>query len=348
MAYSFHLNMERIPVQLLIVFLICTFIGLFLAAITFDTEINSLKINLGISYCIGFSSWLFETVLFRSGFIRTFMPRIMIAVILGSIVGGYIGSTLFLSEMEQQLNMDEQYVRIIILGLFFSGFAFYLIYSQLSLYQRREQLADEKRKRAEQQQLLIQSQLQNLQAQIEPHFLFNTLANIHSRIESNPKDARIMLEHLTQLIRARLNNHNEKQHLEEEISIVEHYLAIQSLRLGDRLKYQLTLPNDLKQIVIPPLLIQPLVENAITHGIEPMVEGGKVTMVIKVVEKKIKIIVSDNGVGFGNSRRQGTGLALKNIKSRLETIYGNNASLELTENSVGESEAIITIPIAGE
>jgi sensor histidine kinase YesM len=345
MAFDIRSRLESIPVQLLAVFIICTFIGLFLSAITYGSDWDNLTINLGISYCIGFTSWFFESLLERLQWIKLFIMRVVISVTLGAVVGGYIGSEIFLSGMEHQINMDEQYTRIIILGLFFSGFAFYVIYSQISLYQRREQLANEQHKMALQHQLLTQSRLQNLQAQIEPHFLFNTLANIHSRIESSPKDARVMLEHLTQLLRSRLNSAGDQSSLAEEVSIVEHYLAIQSLRLGERLEYQISISNELNDIAIPPLLIQPLVENAITHGIEPMVEGGKVTIVVRTDQDMLIISVTDNGVGFGNSDRHGSGLALKNIKSRLETLYGNGASLDLTENSAGESEAIITIPL---
>ncbi len=345
MEFNFNERLNALSVQLLSVFVICTFIGLFLSAITYGSEEDNLFINLGVSYCIGYSSWLFESILDRTQWIQSFLLRIIMAIVLGSVIGGYLGNVIFLSDMENHIDMEGQYIRIIILGLFFSGFAFYIIYSQISLYQRREQLADERRKIAEQEQLLAQSRLVNLQAQIEPHFLFNTMANIHSRIESSPNDAKVMLEHLTQLLRARINNDQQFSHVAEEVSVIEHYLAIQSLRLGERLSYQITVAQGVEKSEIPPLIIQPLVENAITHGIEQSVKGGRVSIVISSDADQLIITVSDNGVGIGNSERQGAGIALNNIRQRLHALYGNNAMLTLTDNNAGETEAKISIPM---
>ena len=132
-------------------------------------------------------------------------------------------------------------------------------------------------KAAELERGRVEAQLRLLQAQIEPHFLFNTLANLDALIATDPARARLMLGHLNDYLRATLAAaRKERNSLEEEFALLRNYLEVLAIRMGARLKYELALPEALAALQVPPMLLQPLVENALKHGLEPKVEGGSV------------------------------------------------------------------------
>lgn len=183
--------------------------------------------------------------------------------------------------------------------------------------------------------LLAEARLRALQAQIEPHFLYNTLANVVSLIEVHPARARHMLERFIDYLRASLAaSRQERATLGAEADMIGAYLDVLGVRMGERLRYRIEVPDSLRSAAIAPMLLQPLVENAIAHGLEPKVEGGEIAVRARTQEGQLVLEVSDTGVGLTGtvSRKAGGGVGLSNLRDRLRTMYGAGASVQLLEN----------------
>jgi signal transduction histidine kinase len=191
------------------------------------------------------------------------------------------------------------------------------------------------------QQQMTEAQLRLLQAQIEPHFLFNTLANVQGLIDYEPALAKRMLDAFTDYLRASLLQMREQNvSLGQELDLVQSYLTVMQCRMGDRLHWQLDLSVELRDAQIPPLLLQPLIENAIHHGLEPKVAGGQLVLRARIEDHMLCIEIEDDGIGLIAAQerpRRGNGVALRNIRERLQAAYGAQASLLLMmgANQVG-------------
>ncbi|CED57442.1 two component transcriptional regulator [Aliivibrio wodanis] len=235
---------------------------------------------------------------------------------------------------------------VVLLGLIFSIICFYYFHTNEQKLLAEQELEVAKRKQSEQEKALVLSQLSQLQSQIEPHFLFNTLANISALIELDSNKAKLMLEKLTDLLRGTLKTSRKPLiSLEQESELLSAYLAIQQIRLGDRLNYDID--NQLTDsLSLPPLLIQPLVENAITHGIEPKASGGQIKVQFNQLDDVFKATISDNGLGLNStSYTAGNGMSLNNIKQRLHDLFEGKASLTIAENKQGGVTAELSIPM---
>ncbi len=185
-----------------------------------------------------------------------------------------------------------------------------------------------------------EARLALLQAQIEPHFLFNTLANVLSLIDQDAPRAKAMLESFIDYLRGALGQMREGQtSVASELALAEAYLALMAVRMADRLRYRIDSTAEARAAQLPPLLLQPLVENAIHHGLEPKVEGGTVLVRAELIDGHLRITVQDDGLGEQAARRpgarRGTGLALANLRERLATRYGSAASLQLQPQQPG-------------
>lgn len=193
----------------------------------------------------------------------------------------------------------------------------------------------------------MEAQLRLLQAQIEPHFLFNTLANVQSLIDRDAPRAKLMLETFTDFLRASPDQlRNTESTLATELAMTGSYLSLLQIRMEDRLRFEIDASDEALAAILPTLLLQPLVENAIQHGLEPKVEGGRVRIRARVVDGRLDIRVEDDGLGLASarrSRRQGNGMALSNIRERLHTRYGAGAALTLTPQAVG-MQALLSLP----
>ncbi len=193
----------------------------------------------------------------------------------------------------------------------------------------REQLMASERGAAE-------ARLKLLQAQIEPHFLFNTLANLQALIDVDPKRAQHMLRNLDGYLRATLaTTRNDRDTLAGEFALLESYLEILAIRMGSRLAFELDLPQGLSNARLPPMLLQPLVENTIRHGLEPKVEGGKVSVTAREEGKRLVLVVQDSGSGLGKGSAGGTGVGLTHAKERLAAVYADAASMEIADSPGG-------------
>ncbi|WP_210444669.1 sensor histidine kinase, partial [Vibrio crassostreae] len=236
---------------------------------------------------------------------------------------------------------------VVLLGVIFCSVCYYYFYTREQQLRADNELEVAKRRQADQEKVVVLSQLKQLQSQIEPHFLFNTLATINVLIESDSVKAKLMLEKLTDLLRVTLkNSRTEQSTIAQEVDLLDAYLNIQKIRLGDRLVYSIETNDISDQQVIPPFLIQPLVENALTHGIEPKASGGEVNIRIAQQTDQIKIEVSDSGAGLKTpSIAAGHGVGLSNIRQRIDTLYGDKASLTITEQAEGGVVSTILLPL---
>jgi len=177
-----------------------------------------------------------------------------------------------------------------------------------------------------------EAQLRLLQAQIEPHFLFNTLANVQALIDHEPAKAKQMLTAFTDYLRAGLSGlRRDAGPLADELALAEAYLRVQQSRMEDRLHYVIEADEKVRAALLPPLLLQPLVENAVQHGLEPALAGGTVRVRARIDGDEIVIEVHDDGLGPEAPRRRppGNGVALANIRERLAQRYGDAARLEI-------------------
>ena len=173
--------------------------------------------------------------------------------------------------------------------------------------------------------------------------LFNTLANLRALIGTDPAAATAMLDHLNAYLRATLNASRTSAHpLQTEFDRVRDYLELLKVRMGPRLGYTLELPAALASVPVPPLLLQPLVENAIKHGLEPKIEGGSITVRASHRGGELKLEVSDSGVGLTDGSQPNDGFGLTQVRERLATIYGTRGTLVLTPGpGVGATASLV-------
>ena len=188
------------------------------------------------------------------------------------------------------------------------------------------------------------ARLNLLQAQVEPHFLYNTLANAQVLARTDPPRAEQMLGHLIQYLRRSLPREQDgPSTLGEELERVGAYLEILKIRMGSRLAVQVHVPEELKSVPLPSMMLQTLVENAIKHGLEPKPGGGTIWILARRMDDQVTVTVADDGLGFdGNS--SGTGIGLKNLRERLRLTYGERASFALVSNFPSGAAATLTLP----
>ncbi|WP_036803438.1 sensor histidine kinase [Photobacterium profundum] len=306
---------------------------------------NSLLKHLIISFGFGYSA-IFSAKLIHLVFPSISRQREIICTLSFSMVFGTLNAQYWVNDFLGG-NGWNNLKPVILLGLIFTGFCYYFFYSKEQKLIADKELETLKRKQTEQEKVLLVSQLKQLQSQIEPHFLFNTLATISVLIETDSNKAKLMLEKLTELLRATLNN-TRHQHttVEQEVSLVEAYLQIQQIRLGERLNYVINIDGITSTQELPPLLIQPLIENALTHGIEPIAKGGKVTLDIVNIGKTMQISVTDNGAGFSPTpHAAGHGLGLENIRQRIDMLFDGKASISIKEHQAGGVISTLILPI---
>jgi hypothetical protein len=204
---------------------------------------------------------------------------------------------------------------------------------------------------------VVEARMAAMQAQVEPHFLFNTLASIDHLIETDPARASVMQKNLIALLRASMPTMREangsgggknagsgERDLGRELAVIRPYLEILKVRMEERLATSIQVPDGLLSAAFPPMMIQTLVENAIKHGLEPKPEGGSLRLVAEIVHGKLQVTVADTGLGFGKAATAGTGVGLANIRERLQLLYGSKASLTVAENQPSGTVVTVTVP----
>ena len=321
-------------------------ISLFLTLIDDKTTFAS---NLIISNCIGLSIWLCSGALSYFTDHQISWPiRMLLSLPIGVIVGfklaAVFGAYDVIQVLMQQPHLAWRWVAISVF-ISCSAMAFFIVLFHAQRY--KAELETERRLAAEAQQGETAAQLAMLQAQIEPHFLFNTLANLRSLMCDDPQLALAMLDHLNDYLRASLKRTRmAKTSLHDELELVSALLAINQIRLGERLHYQIDIMEACRRAILPPLLLQPLVENALKHGIEPAIAGGHIHIVGEIIGSQLCIRVIDSGLGLKEHGEHGIGLA--NVRARLASLYGDQGELALYPNSPHGVIAELKLPFQTE
>ncbi len=193
---------------------------------------------------------------------------------------------------------------------------------------------------------MMEARLQVMRAQIEPHFLFNTLANVKRLCQTDVAGGVAMLDNLIRYLRAALPRIREEQStLGQEGELVQAYLAVLKIRMGARLRFAVEIPPALASHPFPPMILLTLAENAIKHGLTPSSSGGMITVRAEAVDSRLHIRMADNGVGFGAAATGGTGVGLANTRARLAALHGPSAELSFLANEPTGVVAMIEVPL---
>ncbi|MBM3117776.1 sensor histidine kinase [Jeongeupia naejangsanensis] len=307
---------------------------------------GSLFDNVVIANAIGASIWALYELAGAFG-----LPKVLshvVATPLG-LWSGFKLATLFgVHDVTAQLTDPLGNWRLFASCLLLAGTATLVIVLYFRAARDRAALAAEQRRAAELHQAETAAQLALLQAQIEPHFLFNTLANVRSLIAADPPLAQTMLDHLNGYLRASLGRtRRPRARLADELQIVEPLLAIAAIRLQARLRYRIDVAETLRDALLPPLLLQPLVENALEHGIEAAVDGGEIVVSARNNDGLLTLTVRDTGLGL-NAEGNGDGIGLANVRQRLASLYGEQGRLALYPNPPRGVIAELTLPLQRE
>ena len=257
-------------------------------------------------------------------------------------------------EIESALEGEIRKVRTIRIGSFLPQLAMLLIVASMVIkivYAGRVKaevkaaVAQETADAESLKRQVVEARMAAMQAQIEPHFLFNTLASIDHLIEVDPPRASKMQKNLISLLRASMPALREGgSGLGRELAVVRPYLEILKVRMEDRLQTEVNVSEGLQSAEFPPMMLQSLVENAIKHGLEPKPEGGRLTVAAEIVHGKLEVSVADTGVGFGRAATAGTGVGLANIRERLKLLYGKAAEVRIAENAPSGTRVTIVVP----
>lgn len=312
-------------------------------------------INLLVSACIGTIAFVIidgARLAFWGQAVRphwlAFAALIAVGVPVGQIGGARLAGWLLGRELTSLHTLGSgRTTGMLVFTLLATG-AVTLFFASRDRVARAEAAAAEERARAEAvERQALQAQLQLLQAQIEPHMLFNTLANLQGLIALDPERAQQMLDQLIQYLRATLSSSRaQSTTLAQEFALLHAYLGLMSVRMGARLTYAFDLPDALRGVEIPPMLLQPLVENAIAHGLEPTIDGGHVHVSARREGMLLTLCIQDNGRGLdAGPGKAGTSLGLANTRARLDVLFGGRSAVTLRAADGGGALACIAIPL---
>jgi signal transduction histidine kinase len=320
--------------------------------VTLFCALAAAVVTLASPSLVGFLRWLFitesigvtavtiGTLLSRLPRLRGLTPRAAHLVIGGLAIplGYVIGSSLAYTALGEPLPIFQPEPRRIVALVATGLAALFIVY----LDAMRQRIENEAAARGAAERLAAESQLRLLRAQLEPHMLFNTLANLRSLVESDPKLAQAMIDRIILYLRSALAaSREEAVTLRQEFAQLSAYLEIMALRMGARLSCRFSLPEGLEDLPVPPMLLQPLVENAIKHGVEPKIGPSEIRIEARRNGAAVEIAVTDTGLGFqGDS--QGYGLA--HVRQRLAAFYGGLAKLTLEPNAPEGVRATVRIP----
>jgi len=307
----------------------------------------SLSYSLGFCNCAG-CFWSLFVIPFtrfpKPAAAMSMLMRVVLALVLGAVSGSFVFAILTGTAPAALLGKDVDILtHMILLNLVFGAFLVFFYTSRERVSEAKRLILEEKIRNLNGRNIAIETELKVLQAQIEPHFLFNTLSNIISLIDTDPHKAKAMIEHFCLFLRGCLHlARNRAVPISQEMEIIRNYLDIHRVRMGNRLSYKIDIPDSLLECQIPPLLIQPLVENSIKHGLEPKLEGGEVAIKGEIEGNIIRITVTDSGIGIIENAT-GTGIGLDNIGKRIQMLCNESGRLILEENSPSGVKAIVEV-----
>jgi two-component sensor histidine kinase len=264
----------------------------------------------------------------------------VVSIPVGYVLGRGIASALFGMPVLLPLSISPVALLVVFTTVLASLVAVHLI-------TQRDRLEAE-RLRAENAIVRAASaRLQLLQQQIEPHMLFNTLANVHALIDDEPTRAQQLLEALSEMLHASMQTGEQASvTLQQEFNLLEQYLKVMAIRMGARLRYTLVLPPDLATLRLPPLTVQPLVENAVKHGLDAQLKGGSVHVAARREGGRVIVEVIDDGQGLQVDEPFAAGrIGLPNLRKRLGLAFGDTASLALADNPPHGARATLAFPV---
>ncbi len=265
----------------------------------------------------------------------SFLQAQLLAVVVGAGAGTVISGLIIGRSLQQMFTVEPMLFGMVIFTSV--GIGIGAVTAIVLVYRGRAARADADTAQAEAarhelEKQVLEARLKLMQAQIEPHFLFNTLATVQHLTEANPPLASKTLESLITYLRAALPQMREDATtLGREAAMASAYLEIQAVRMGSRLTYTVDVPDTLARESFPPMMLLTLIENAIKHGIDPLPQGGHIHVGAKINGDQLELSVADNGQGLSTSA--GIGVGLTNIRERLATIFGKKAKLLIEENS---------------
>jgi len=323
--------------------IVCVITGLAAASWSEDPRpfwhplVTFLLCGLSIAYCVNVAvPW--ESP--RGG-----LSRLLLAVGVGAIIGVLLTIAVKGYTLDYIIGNKSVFVGTLF-GAFFAG----LFVSLFFLLKHREARATEALHKAETERHLLskhaaESELKLMQAQVEPHFLFNTLASVQFLTETDPPQASRMLGHLLSYLRAALPQlRRASTTLGQELELAEAYLNILRMRMGPRLDFAVDVPDALRVHPFPPVLLISVVENAVTHGLEPQADGGRVTIAARRDADRLIVTVTDTGSGLSGNSQPGQGVGLANVRERLSALYGARGRFALEESAPRGAMATIEVP----
>jgi sensor histidine kinase YesM len=271
--------------------------------------------------------------------------------IIGAVVGGIAAKLAFAGDLQSVIAQFVTAAPQILIGGLVTGLVYAVLMVSIIQYRRGQlqrnnadlaRLAQQERMRRQ----LADARLKLMQAQVEPHFLFNTLASVQHLAQPQAPEAAQLTAQLITFLRAGLASLREDTTtLAREFKAIEAYLIIMQTRMRDRLAFELDLPEALNEISMPPAMLISLVENAIKHGLEPSPDGGKICVTARLENARLRLTVSDTGSGIAqNAATAGGGVGLDNIRQRLRALFAQNARLIVAENVPHGFIAVIDMP----
>jgi two-component system, LytTR family, sensor kinase len=283
--------------------------------------------------------------------LRWLVPQVLLAIVLVSgniLLSGFAAALLRVAPWSQA--MGARLAVSVLDGAFLWSLLVYCLIIGVwhaYLYQQRYVSAELRMTRLEKS--FTQARLNALRMQLDPHFIFNALNTISSQVARDPKLARNMIEHLGDLLRLSLDSQNQQEiPLVQEMAFLDHYLAIQKIRFGDALNIDIRLEPDIMLAMVPNLFMQPLVENAIRHGLSSRAGGGTITVIAEAIGKRLEIRVLDDGVGLPPawSIERAGGLGLSVTRERIAGLHpGGNAHFAVGRRTEGGTEVNISLPL---
>ncbi|MFT3734190.1 MAG: histidine kinase [Rhodocyclaceae bacterium] len=302
--------------------------------------------SIGLSICFVFTA-VHHLTRERFGL----LPALVLGTLVGFPAGAWLVQWLGVGwATTEVLHSSGALFRYGIIGFICTAAFSYFFQSRLRIFSLDQARREAELREAQGQKAALLAELRLLQAQIEPHFLFNTLANLHSLIGRDDAAARQLLERLNDYLRASLVHSRARQAtLGDEADMLSAYLDIQAQRMGGRLQTRIAIDDSLRGLAFPPMLLQPLVENAIVHGIEPKLGEGRISVeVLREGEGEsegLRVVIADDGVGFGKAASSGQGVGLANVRERLAALYGAAARLDIKDNAPQGARVELCLPL---
>jgi two-component system LytT family sensor kinase len=281
----------------------------------------------------------------REGFIRVIPVHIVAAVVISLC---WTSAGLFLAVLllrrSPQVPLLRTYATSLLTNLSLCIFLYFAILGCIYAFSYYREARDRAAQQSRLAAQLAEARLGALRMQLNPHFLFNSLNAITVLVrDQNTRDASRMLELLSGVLRQVLQSRNRQQvTLEQEVQFIEKYLAIEQVRFSDRLQVRLSIAANIHDVLVPEFILQPLVENAIRHGVSKRIETGLIEITAVRSDGEVVLSVRDNGPGYAAESEAGVGLA--NTRARLETLFGDEGKLEVVNAEAGGTIATVRFP----